>query len=75
MEKGKEYFHGKLLFEGKYLYGRRLKGKYFAKGKLEYEGEYIIKKYNGKGYDEYGNIIYALKNGTGNVKEYDDFGF
>ena len=34
----------------------------------------VIKKYNGKRYDEYGNIIYELKNGTGKVKEYDDFG-
>ena len=31
---------------------------------------YFIKKYNGKGYDENGNIIYELKNGTGKVKEY-----
>ena len=41
---------------------------------MEYEGDYVIKKYNGKGYDENGNIIYELKNGTGKVKEYDDFG-
>ena len=27
-------------------------------------------KYNGKGYDENGNIIYELKNGNGKVKEY-----
>ena len=40
--------------------------------RLEYEGEYLFyNKYNGKGYDEYGNIIYELKNGTGKVKEYD----
>ena len=39
---------------------------------MEYEGEYLIgKKYNGKGYDTNGNIIYELKNGTGKVKEYD----
>ena len=38
---------------------------------MEYEGDYVIKKYNGKGYDEDGNIIYELKNGTGKVKEYD----
>ena len=37
---------------------------------MEYEGEYIINKYNGKGYDEDGNIIYELKNGNGKVKEY-----
>jgi len=40
---------------------------------LEYEGEYLFdKKYNGKGYDENGNILYKLKNGTGKVKEYYD---
>ena len=38
---------------------------------MEYEGDYVIKKYNGKGYDENGNIIYELKNGTGKGKEYD----
>ena len=37
--------------------------------KLEYEGEYLYnKKWNGKGYDENGNIIYELINGTGKVK-------
>ena len=41
---------------------------------MEFEGEYIIKKYNGKGYDEYGNIIYELKNGNGKVKEYNGSG-
>ena len=41
------------------------------KDKLEYEGEYLFdKKWNGKGYDENGNIIYELINGTGKVKEY-----
>ena len=40
---------------------------------MEYEGDYIIKKYNGKGYGEDGNIIYELKNGTGIIKEYDNY--
>ena len=41
---------------------------------MEYEGEYLNnKKYNGKGYDESGNIIYELINGNGKVKEYDEF--
>ena len=44
-------------------------------GQLEYEGEYLYdKKWNGKGYDENGNIIYELINGTGKVKEYDENG-
>ena len=38
---------------------------------MEYEGEYLYnKKWNGKGYDENGNIIYELINGNGKVKEY-----
>ena len=42
---------------------------------MEYEGEYLYnKKYNGKGYDENGNIIYELINGNGKVKEYNDNG-
>ena len=39
---------------------------------LEYEGDYLWdKKWTGKGYDEIGNLIYEIKNGTGNIKEYD----
>ena len=42
---------------------------------MEFEGEYLIdKKWNGKGYDQNGNTIYELKNGNGNVKEYDNDG-
>ena len=41
-------------------------------GKLEYEGEYLYnKKWNEKGYDENGNIIYELIMGKGKVNEYD----
>ena len=40
---------------------------------MEYEGEYLYdKKWNGKGYDKNGNIIYVLNNGNGKVKEYND---
>ena len=74
--KGKEYNdNGRLIFEGEYLYDYRLKGKYYINERFEYEGEFLFdNKYNGKGYDEYGNILYELKNGTGNVKEYNDDG-
>ena len=42
---------------------------------MEYEGDYSYnKKWNGKGYDENGNIIYELINGNGKVKEYDNYG-
>ena len=38
---------------------------------MEYEGEFRYnRKWNGKGYDEKGNIIYELINGNGKVKEY-----
>ena len=72
--KGKEYIkEGKLMFEGGYLNGKR-NGKgneYYFNGKLTFGGEYLFdNKYNGKGYDANGNIIYELKNGSGKVKEY-----
>ena len=42
---------------------------------MAFEGEYRYnKKWNGKGYDEKGNIIYELINGNGKVKEYSDNG-
>ena len=38
---------------------------------MEFEGEYFFdKKYNGKGYDEKGNVIYELIYGNGKVIEY-----
>ena len=69
--KGKEYdWNSKLIFEGYYLYNSKLKEKEYINEKLEYEGEYLYyRKWNGKGYDENGNMIYELKNGNGKVKE------
>ena len=50
--------NGNLVFEGEYLYDKRIKGKEYINGRLEYEGEYLYyRKYNGKGYDEKGNRI------------------
>ena len=47
----------------------------FIENQLEYEGEFLFeRKYNGKGYDKNGNIIYELINGNGKVKEYYDVG-
>jgi len=84
--KGKEFWKGFKTFEGEYLYGYRLKGKNYRlkdfdfiletrkyKGVeyLEYEGEYLYDKiWNGKGYDEDGNIIYEIINGKGKGIEY-----
>ena len=72
--KGKEYnYQGYLLFEGEYLNGKRNgKGKeyYWNSGKLEFEGGYLNdNKWNGKGYDFFGNILYELKDGKGLIKE------
>ena len=44
--KVKEYYpdSNQLIFEGEYLYNRRIKGKQYIKGRLEYEGEYLFDK-------------------------------
>ena len=70
--KGKEYWYGKLIFEGEFLNGERNgKGKEYKDGELKFEGEYLNGvRWNGKGYDENGNILCELKNGAGKVKEY-----
>jgi len=69
--KVKEYINHQVIFDGEYLYDFIIKGRNYLDGKLEYEGDYLYnKKINGKGYDENGNIIYELINGTGKVKEY-----
>ena len=81
--KGKEYFEyssdflNELIFEGEYIDGKRngiCKEYYFKSGQLKFEGEYLKgKKWNGKGYDYSGKIIYQLTNGEGYIKEYNDY--
>ena len=45
---------------------------YYNYGLVRFEGEYLNdKKWNGKGYDINGNIIYELNNGNGKIKEFD----
>ena len=70
---GKEYSKGKLIFEGKYLNGLR-EGEgveYFENCNIKFKGEYKNgNKKNGKGYNQKGDIIYEIKNGEGNIKEY-----
>ena len=64
--KGKEYCNGKLIFEGEYLYNKRIRGKEYYKKNLVFEGEYLYnRKFEGKGYDNNGKIIYELINGSG----------
>ena len=63
----------KIIFEGEYYLGFGFKGKQFIKGLLEFEGEYLYnRKYNGRGYDENGNLVYELRNGAGKIKEFDN---
>ena len=78
---GKEYYEEKynnelaIKYEGKYLNGKRNgKGKeYYYNGKIKFDGIYSFGlKYEGKGYDQDGNIIYKLKNGKGYIKEVSD---
>ena len=50
--KGKEYYDGKLKFEGEYFNGKRWNGKvkeYNLYGELAFEGEYLNGEWNGKG--------------------------
>ena len=76
--KGKEYdYNNKIIFEGKYLDGRRNgKGKeYYSNGQLLFEGEYLNgKKWKGNGYNIKGDLEFEIKDGKGNIKEYDFFG-
>ena len=67
--KGKEYNHGSLIFEGEYLNGlKNGKGKEYNHDNIIFEGEYLNdQKWEGKGYDEIGNIIYELINGNENI--------
>ena len=72
-KEGKEYvnIYEKADKEFLFLYGTNKK---YVSTYLEFEGEYLCnKKWNGKGYDEKGNIIYELINGKGKVKEYNNF--
>ena len=69
---GEEYdSKGKVIFKGEYFNGHKKEGKEFINDKLEFEGKYLFdKKFEGKGFDETGKVIYKLKNGNGKVKEY-----
>ena len=67
-----------IIFEGEYINGD-LNGKckeyYNPYNTISFEGEYLNgKKWNGKGYDINGNIIYELINGKGQVKQYNSEG-
>ena len=70
--KGKEYYFG-FIYIGEFKNGKKNgKGKVFDyTGNLFFEGEYLNgKRWNGKIYDEDGNLSYELKNGYGKNMEY-----
>ena len=75
--KVKEYFNGKLKFEGEYLNGERNgKGKEYFNCELEFEGEYLNGKRNGKGKEYFNGILlyegdYSNGKRNGKGKEYD----
>ena len=76
--KGNEYYaDGKIKFEGEYKNGERNgKGKkyYYTNTQLEFEGEYKNgEKWDGKGYDINGNILFELKQGNGFIKNKGDY--
>ena len=59
--------------DGEYSYDHKRNWKKCIKWILEYEGEYFFyKKWNGKWFDEKGNIIYELINWNGKVQEYNE---
>ena len=69
--KGKIYFHNQVIYEGEFLYNMLIYGKYYVKGRLQFEGEYNnAKPWNGKGYDENGNVVYEIKDGNGRIQEF-----
>ena len=70
---GKKYYKNRLDYVGDYLNGKRNgKGEeYNYNGNLLFKGEYLDgKRWNGKGYNNEGNVEYELKEGKGIVKEY-----
>ena len=64
---GKEYYEKeKIKYEGEYLNGKRNgKGKeYYINENIKFEGIYLLGlKFEGKGYDRDGNILYELEDG------------
>ena len=76
--KGKEYYKNEQLkFNGEYLNGKK-NGKckeYYKTGSLQFEGEYLNgKKWNGKGYDKENKCAFEIKDGKGDIKEFDKYG-
>ena len=73
---GREYYYGKKIFEGKYSNGKKHGWGREYLSHLLFQGYYFNGvKWNGKGYDCDGKIIYELRNGKGSlIKEFENFG-
>ena len=65
-----------LVYEGEFNCGNwNGKGKEYNNGKLIFKGIYKIgKRWDGEGYDNFGNLLYRLIEGCGYVKEYNEDG-
>ncbi len=77
--KKKEYddFSKELKGEYEIAFGKK-NGKaieYFKGGNIRFEGEYLNdRKWKGNGYNPDGKLIYEIKNGKGDIKEFDFYG-
>ena len=74
---GTDYYDNDVIFKGEYSEGKKHgKGiEYYDNYQKKFEGVYKNgKKWEGIGYNDKGEEEYTLKNGTGKVKEYNDFG-
>ena len=74
--KKKKYDDNSTELEAEYEYSLGKKNgkaiEYYNGGKIRFEGEYLNdRKWNGKGYNPNGELIYEIKNGKGDIKEYD----
>jgi len=71
---GREYYLSSIIFEGKYSYGKRHGwGREYTTQIKIFQGEYFNGvKWNGKGLDQDGNIMYEIINGKGSkIKEFE----
>ena len=70
-----KYYHSSILkYEGEFLDGKKngKMKKFFGNDTVEFEGEFLKdRKWNGKGYDKNGNVVYEIKDGCGTMREYD----
>ena len=73
--KGREYDLDILAFQGKYINGQK-NGRgieFYDDGAIKFEGYYLNgKRWNGNIYDKISYTVSQIKEGKGNIKEYDN---